>query len=251
MKKYLLIIFIIIETLLPLQAEVQAETIDAYYRVSFGVIGQIAKAKAHLERNGERYRIEVEGEATGFAKSLSRNRREKQISEGHIVDGLLVPDRYSVVRSYGNKVIKKEYIIDHNQKSVEQFNEKRESGKLVWKDRKKLNYYSDNDLLTLYFNISTLIPRKDKGGLYRFKAVGAEKQQGRVEVIVPSAEERAAYEKDLGKGEYWYLTAIIHQKIFASSKGELTLSIGKDGVTEKALLKDVVMFGDILAERIK
>ena len=229
----------------------QAETMDALYKVSFGVIGEIGKARAHLEKEGDRYRIEVIGEATGMAKALSKNRKEKQVSQGHIREGLLVPDSYSVIRSFGNKVITKVYTIDHENRSVEQINEKTEDGKLVWKESKVLDFYADNDLLTLYFNIGTLIPEKEKKATYAFKAVGAEKQQGSVEVIVPDREERAGYEKNLGKGAAWYLTAIIHQKIFSSSKGELILSIDESGITQKAMLKDVMMFGDILAERVQ
>ena len=229
----------------------KAETMDALYRVSFGVIGEIGKAKAHLERKGDRYRIEVVGEATGMAKALSKNRKEKQVSLGHIREGLLVSDSYSVIRSFGNKVITKVYTIDHENRSVEQLNEKTEDDKLVWKERKVLDFYAADDLLTLYFNIGTLIPEKEKKATYTFKAVGAEKQQGSVEVIVPDRDERAGYEKDLGKGAAWYLTAIIHQKIFSSSKGELILSIDETGITQKAMLKDVMMFGDILAERVQ
>ena len=229
----------------------QAETIDALYKVSFGIIGEIGKAKAHLEKDGDRYRIEVAGEATGMAKALSKNRKEKQVSQGHIREGLLVPDSYSVIRSFGNKVITKVYTIDHQNQSVTQHNEKTEDGKLIWKESKVLDFYAGNDLLTLYFNINTLIPEKEKRATYTFKAVGAEKQQGSVEVIVPDRENRADYERDLGKGAAWYLTAIIHQKIFSSSKGELILSIDESGITQKAMLKDVVMFGDILAERVQ
>lgn len=232
-------------------SRLQAETIDARYKVSFGLIGEIGKATARLEKEGDRYRIEVVGEATGMAKALSKNRKEKQVSQGYIREGLLVPDRYSVTRSFGNKVITKVYIINHKNQSIEQLNEKTEDGKLIWKDTKVLDFYADNDLLTLYFNINTLIPEKGKGTTYTFKAVGAEKQQGSVEVIVPSRDERADYEKDLGKGAAWYLTAIIHQKIFSSSRGELILSINEAGITQKAMLKDVVMFGDILAERVQ
>ncbi len=228
-----------------------AETIDALYTVSFGMIGEIGKAKAHLERDGDRYRIEVTGEATGIAKSLSKNRTEKQISQGHIKDGLLLPDSYSVIRSFSNKVITKVYTIDHKLQRVVQVNEKTEDGKLIWKDSKVLDFYAANDLLSLYFNINTMIPEKEKKATYTFKAVGAEKQQGSVEVIVPDKEGRISYEENLGKGGAWYLTAIIHQKIFSSDKGELILSIDENGITQKAMLKDVIMFGDILAERVK
>jgi len=48
----------------------------------------------------------------------------------------------------------------------------------------------------------------------------------------------------------WYAKAIVHQDIFSSDKGELLLRIGDDGITQKAVLKDLIFFGDIRAERI-
>ena len=228
-----------------------AQSIEAEYRVSFGILGEIGNAKAHLERNGEQYRIEIEGISTGFARSLSRNRKERQVSEGHISKGILVPDRYSIVRSYANKVIKKTYTIDHRHQKVERLVEKMEDGKLVWREQKRLDFYAENDLLSLYFNLAVLIPEKEKGAYYKFKALGAEKQGGDVEVIVADKDTRSLYENELGSGGHWYLTAIIHQKIFSSSRGELMLSVDANGITKKAILKDVVLFGDIRAERIR
>ncbi|MEA3419329.1 MAG: DUF3108 domain-containing protein [Campylobacterota bacterium] len=229
----------------------KAETLDAVYRVSFGIFGEIGIAKAHLEKNGEQYLIRVEGEATGIAKKLSKGRREVHISKGHIKNALLLSDTYTVIKSYGEKNSKKHYTVDHKKKQVVKYSEKSESGKQISRDEKVLDFYAENDLLTLYFNIASLITEKEKKGVYTFNAVGAEKQKGSVMVIVPDAKERIAYETDLGKGSAWYLTAIIHQKIFASDRGELILAIGKDGITEKAVLKDVVMFGDVMAQRIK
>ena len=230
---------------------VQAETIEAEYKVSFGVLGEIGVAKAHMERDKERYRIEIEGISTGFAKALSRNRQEKQVSEGHVADGVLVPDRYIISRSFANKTIKKTYTIDHRNETAVRLIEKEEDGKLVFKEKKKLDFYAPNDLLTLYFNLAKLIPDKDKGAYYKFKAFGAEKQQGDVEVVVAGKETHSLYENDLGNGGHWYVTAIIHQKIFSSSRGELMLSVDKDGITKKAILKDVVLFGDIRATRVR
>ncbi len=44
---------------------------------------------------------------------------------------------------------------------------------------------------------------------------------------------------------------IVYQKIFSSDKGELLLKIGKnDGITQKAVLKDLLLFGDVRAYKI-
>jgi hypothetical protein len=244
----------IIKTLMAaicLVAAVQAETVEAEYKVSFGILGEIGVAKAHMERGERNYRIEIEGISTGFAKALSRSRQEKQVSEGHVVNGILVPDRYSIIRSFANKTISKSYTIDHSKKMAVRLVEKKEDGKLVFREEKKLDFYAPNDLLTLYFNLAKLIPDKDRGAYYKFKAFGAEKQGGDVEVVVAGKETHSLYENDLGSGGYWYLTAIIHQKIFSSNRGELMLSVDKNGITKKAILKDVVLFGDIRAERVR
>lgn len=230
---------------------IRGETVEVAYRVSFGILGEIGIAKAHIERDQERYRIQIEGISTGFARTLSRNRQEKQISEGHIVKGVLLPDRYIVLRTFANKIIRKSYTINHLDKSVVRLVEKRENGRLVFKEKKRLNFYAPNDLLTLYFNLAELIPDKERGASYRFRALGAEKQGGDVEVVVADRERRALYAKELGSGGYWYLTAIIHQKIFSSSRGELMLSVDDKGITQKAILKDVLLFGDIRAVRIR
>ena len=247
MKNFLLTVIVILGCVIT----VQAESMDAEYRISFGFLGELGRAKAHLERNGENYRIEIEGRATGIAKSLSKNRREKQVSEGHIVNGLLIPDRYTIVRSYGNKVIEKCYTIDHIDKTVMRSDVRKTDGKIVWQEQKRTDFYAENDLLTLYFNMAQLIPDKEKSASYKFKALGAEKQKGDVEVIVMDKTTGKLYENELGSRGYWYLTAIIHQKIFSSSRGELLLSVDEEGITDKAVLKDVMLFGDIRAERIK
>ncbi len=87
--------------------------------------------------------------------------------------------------------------------------------------------------------------------MYTLTAVGAERQKGTVKVYIPKESELKRYKKTLGEGDYWYMTAIIYQKIFASNKGELMLAVGKDGVAQKAVLKDLILFGDLVAERIK
>ncbi len=246
MKKYMIFVIGIL-----FQANLFAQPLDAYYSVSFGVVGEVAKASAHLQKEGDRYTIEVAGEAAGIAKALSKNRKERQRSEGRIVDGILVSDRYSIERSFGDKIIRRVYEFDHAKGEVWQNNEKFEGGKLIWQEKKVLDFYAPNDLLTLYFNLDTLVPQKEQAAHLTFKAVGAEKQQGSVEVIIPSIQERKRFQEELGDAAGWYLSAIIHQKIFASSEGELHLLIGADGITQRAVLKDVLLFGDIVAKRVK
>lgn len=232
-----------------LSSLLSAETLRASYDVSYGIFGEIGTAKAQLQKGDGRYRIDIRLAATGLAATLSGNRKEFHHSEGHMEQWVLVSDLYRVIREYRNTRVVKEYRIDHKHKKVKKLYRKYKKDTLVDTQKKVLDFYASNDLLSLYFNLDKLIPDKHKEGTYVFSAVGAEKQQGRVTVILPPASKIAQYRHDLHVDAAWYATAIIHQKIFMSKEGRLELAVGKDGITRAALLKDLILFGDIYAFR--
>jgi len=247
MKKSLFILGLV----LVFMSQIQAKMLDVTYKVSFGMFGEMGISDAHLETKGDTYTIEIKMKATGMAKALSKNRKEKHISKGHIVNGMFVSDTYKVIKIYGKKHIEKIYRIDHKKKRVTKDNTKKKQDKVTEEKHTVLDFYSKNDLLTLYFNLPKMITDRSKATTYEFSAVGAERQGGKVNVRIPKESELKEYKKTLGKGDYWYMTAIIYQKIFASNKGELMLAVDKDGITQKAVLKDLMMFGDLVAERIR
>ena len=245
MKKSLFILVLVFIVM----TQIQAKVLDVSYKVDFGIFGELGISDAHLETDGDRYRIEIGLKATGIAKTLSKNRKERHISQGHIVNDMFISDSYKVIKTYGKKHIEKIYSIDHDKKRVIKGSIKKNQGKITGKKHIVLDFYSKNDLLTLYFNLPKMIKDRSKAATYEFTAVGAERQDGLVKVKIPK--DSNIYEKSLGKGDYWYMTVIIYQKIFTSNKGELMLAIGKEGIVQKAVLKDLMMFGDLTAERIK
>lgn len=246
-KKY----WIIIGLLFCLSIGLQAKSLQADYDVSYGVFGKIGVAKARLKEEGYHYEIEIKLAATGLAKTLSGNRKERHVSRGHFQNGVLVSDTYEVTREYRHTKVVKRYTIDHLHKVVRKDYRKFKNGTLVDEQQETLSFYAPNDLLTLYFNLDRLLPDKHKAGTYNFKAVGAEKQQGEVSIEIPSAKLLPSFKSDLGAGAAWYATVIIHQKIFMSKEGRLEIAVGKDGITQTALLKDLILFGDIKAVRIR
>ncbi len=247
MKKSLFILGLV----LVFMSQIEAKVLDVTYKVSFGMFGEMGISDAHLETKGDTYTIEIKMKATGMAKALSKNRKERHISKGHIVNGMFVSDSYKVIKTYGKKHIEKIYRIDHQKKRVTKGKIKKNQDKVTETKHTILDFYSTNDLLTLYFNLPKMITDRSKATTYEFSAVGAERQGGKVQVRIPKESELKGYQKTLGEGDYWYMTAIIYQKIFASNKGELMLAVGKDGITQKAVLKDLMMFGDLVAERVK
>ncbi len=228
-----------------------AETIKADYKVEFGIFGEIGIANAILTRDKNSYQIDVQLKATGLAKTLSGGRTEHHISKGHIENGFMVSDMYQVIKSHGSKTSNKVYTIDHKNKIVTKKYKSWKDGKVDGESSEKLKFYSKDDLLTLYFNLNKKIDRTKEDKHYTFLAVGAEKQDGKAEIYIPKKSDYSEYEEMVGKNNNsWYARAIIHQNIFSSDKGELMLRIGNDGITQKAVLKDLIFFGDIRAERI-
>jgi len=242
---------ILISVALFLTISLQAETIKANYQVDFGIIGEIGIAEATLTKDEKSYVIDVELKATGIAKSLSGGRTERHISKGHIENGMMISDLYQVIKSHGSKTTNKIYRIDHVNKKVTKTYKRWKNGKVDSDRNETLDFYSKDDLLTLYFNLNHKIEDKTTSKSYTFKAVGAEKQNGKAEIFIPKKDNVDEYKEMLGKNDdSWYARAIIHQDIFSSDKGELLLRIGNDGITEKAVLKDLIFFGDIRAKRI-
>ena len=245
-------IFILLSIFVFFITTANAETIEANYKVEFGIFGEIGIANATLTRDANSYEIDVELEATGLAKKLSGNRKEHHVSKGHIENGVMVSDLYQVIKSHGSKTTNKVYIVDHNTKIVTKSYKHWRDGKITSDSNSTMDYYSKDDLLTLYFNLANIIEDKEKSEAYTFKAVGAEKQNGSVDVIIPKSDELGEFKESVGEKDKdgWYARAIIHQDIFSSDKGELLLRIGADGVTQKAVLKDLILFGDIRAKRL-
>jgi len=245
MKKF----FFLIGFYLLLSVSLSAETIKVDYKVDFGIVGEIGIAHAKLTKDSNSYEIDIKLEATGITKFLSGDRKEEHISKGHIVNGLLVSDFYHIKKTHGSKVRDIVYKIDHNQKRVLKIDKKWKNGKLYKEREKVMKYYSKDDLLTLYFNLNRYIKDKNTSRDYKFRAVGAEIQKGYVDIHIPNRDELEEYKDLLGDDrDCWYARAIVHQKIFSSDKGELLLAIRKrDGITKRAVLKDLLLFGDVRA----
>jgi len=51
------------------------------------------------------------------------------------------------------------------------------------------------------------------------------------------------------KGDF--LKVILNDRIFASAQGELLINLGRDGLCDKAILEDVLFFGDVVGKRVE
>ena len=226
-----------------------AKVTQLNYKATFGSFGTVGTINNKLTQNKKTYKIETKVQLAGMAKTIMGGQVEDYVSTGHMKNGLMICDNYTMTSTKVGKKVKKEYSINHTGKYVTKRSRKWVNGKLVKDKSKKLKFYAKDDLLTLYFNLGIAI--KQKGKTYHFKAVGLEKQKGKVRVTVPSDSKNASYKQNLGKGAALYAKALIHQKNFKKQKGDILLAIDKDGFIKKAVIKDIMLFGDAQLVRVK
>jgi hypothetical protein len=236
-----------------LATSIFATDISAKYRVSFGIFGElgIAYTSLHVDKKS-RYKIVVHAVTTGFANFLSGEREEWHISEGKVdKEGILIPNYYKKIvqrySSFNSKIVLKKdirkYIFNHSKKELK-------IQKTIFRGEKKEysqkdgDYYAPNDLLSLFFNFKKMLPSLEVKTASKFYAVGANKTDGRIDVMPLKNLDSL----DWKKGHL--MKVIINQKIFSSKNGELLLNLGDDGLCKQAVLKDVLLFGDIRGELI-
>ncbi len=225
------------------------KTIQLDYKATFGIFGTVGTIQNRLIQDKKSYTIKTTVKLAGLAKMLMGGQTEEYISKGHMQDGLMISDTYMMTSRKKEKVTEKAYTINHKKKYVQKRYRKWVKGKLVKESIEKLAFYAKDDLLTLYFNLGHAIKEKNKR--YLFKAVGLEKQKGRVYITVPGEKGNYSYIKDLGKGAVLYAKALIHQRNFRKKKGDILLAVGSDGFISKSVIKDILMYGDAQLVRIK
>jgi len=241
-------IFILSIVFLLSQVTLYAKVSHINYKATFGIFGTVGTIKNRLTENEKTYKIETTVKLVGMAKSLLGGQKEEYISKGHMHEGMMVSDYYSMRSIKKQQTKLKEYVINHQKKQVQKRYRKWVKGTLVRDETSYLNFYAKDDLLTLYFNMNKAITQK--GMTYTMKAVGLEKQKGMVKVTVPKSNQTASYKKDLGISANWYAKARIVQKNFRKNSGDILLSVENDGFIKKAVIKDILMFGDATLLRI-
>ena len=225
-----------------------AANIEADYSVKFGVFGEVAKVHATLTMDQKYYTINATVVAVGnIARSATNNLKEKHISKGHIERGLLVTDIYQMVKSYGEYTSTTIYSTNHKKKRVTRHDKEWKRGVKIKDKKVTLGYYSKDDMLTLFLNLPKHIKEKYKSRHYTFKAVGADRRNGRVDMTVPTQNALKSMGELVGKVKEgdWYSTVVMHRKLYHSKKGELEVKMGKEGMVDKAVLKDLIFFGDV------
>lgn len=245
----------------------QAQTIAARYDVTFSVFGKIGEANVMFEHANGRYHIKVDAGLTGTAASLGQHRREIHESFGHIKAGVLVPELYKK-QEYSDFYHYDTYFVFYPDATpVQEFRIREKKERENRMDIAKMRFYSEevikhshsqkniayqanNDLLSLFFNVRTYLKSIPKGAHKIIHAVGGRNDKGEILVTNPDGTKRQLLHELMPQHENRLITVVIDQDIFKSDKGELFISLDKNYLAKEAMLKDVLLFGDIHGYRV-
>lgn len=227
-----------------------AKEVLVEYDVTFGLFGEVGDAVGVYKNDGEQYSIEINATSRGFASFVSNNRYESHRSYGDVKDGFLVPKKYFQEITTNSSWNLNTFIFDYRHKKVYKKYEKKtwNLNKEILEDKydyKELPYFADNDLLTLFFNLNYMLPEvreKGQGVLY---AAGANKKNGAVDLYIPTGEKLKETKELLKTTSDNIIIAVLNKKIFGSEKGELAILLDSELYAQKAVLKDVILFGDV------
>ena len=257
MKKSILLFIVLF-----LNVNIFAKEIEARYIISYGNFLNLGIATSTLKIDGENYIIKMEAETTGMAKVLTSNREEIYESYGKIINNEFVPNKFIKIKRDDNKTRIRSYIFDHQNKKVFikdkkeerkiKYNAQLEKESFIVKSEHSSNlpFFAKNDILSLFFNLKNRMKVFQNGVEYDLKAVGANKTKGLINILIPSEESFKNLSKVLKTKDKSKFTVFINQKIFQSKRGELLISLNKDGFCSYAILKDVLFFGDIVGKMI-
>jgi len=253
MKRLITLLFIFTNTML------FAKTIEANYLITYGSFLDLGIANAKLTYNESEYEIKIEAKTVGMAKVLTNNRTEIYKSTGSFIDNKFIPKKFIKIKRNNYKSRIKEYTFDYKNKKIvvkttNKGIKKSVNNELKFQEKPfyteytdELKFFTKNDLLSLFFNLNELIEfGYDKN--YTFSAIGANKKDGKIDLLIPSKDKTYKLNKTMKKEKEKKLIVYINQKIFGSKKGELFLSLNNEGFCSIAILKDVVFFGDIIGE---
>jgi hypothetical protein len=233
-----------------------AKDVSVEYKASFGLFGNIGDVEGRFIDDSSTYAIEINATSTGLARVLSNNRTERHYSSGSVKDGVLKPDEYIQEIETGSSYEKNTFEFIHNQKKVLKHHIKRTwnlNGETLEdkNETKNVDYYANNDLLSLFFNLPHALKKLEDSSQTRLYAVGANKKDGGVDIYLPKKKQLESTKELLETESDKIVIAVLNQKIFGSDRGELVILLDEDSYAKKAVLRDVVFFGDIRGEMIE
>ena len=222
------------------------------YRVLSPLMGTLGTIQISKSVTQNRYRMDVKVKTKGFARTLTGKRREHYSSEGVVENGVMKSRHLRLERQTNKKRQVDDYWADPEKKRIVKRRLRWKKGKLDQNSTKVLPYYSDEDLLTLYFNAIPKILDPKSGDHWEIMAVGAEKIKGKIIIDRLSGEAAARARRDLKVGENMPII-VLHspRKIAGKRNRRFTAALDEEGLPFRIRFIAIPVVGEILVERVE
>jgi len=244
-----------------------AEKVSALYDVDFSIFGKIGEAYVSYFHQDGHYHIYVDAALTGEAAAIGQHRREIHESFGILKNGILIPELYKITRSSDHFYNQTFFVFYPEKQRVEEHRLREKDVRhshfnihtftydtTITRDKssgmKTLDYYADNDLQSIFFNVKSILATLRSGDKKVVHAVGGSNKKGEILITNPKGDKRQELAELMPDHENKLITVLINQDIFKSDRGELYISLDDDFLVKEAMLKDVLLFGDIHGYRI-
>lgn len=258
MKSFLIVLL--------LTSSILAKDISIRYDVNVGMFGKVGYADFSVVENGDEYEAKLSAIMVGVAATLTGNWVETFTSNGSIVDGKYIPQKFIKTKSTTRKDRIQTYYFDHDKKEV----------KLVQKKTKTVSnsrfntadfqiYYEDvnetshkeeiletyiaDDSITAFLNATSNCNENNK--LYDLIAIGAHNDENNVTLsFLNGLEKESAL---LNFSNYIETIYNIHVEPFDKDDEivDVLVAFDKDGYMQEALLGEVFWIGKITADRVE
>jgi hypothetical protein len=200
------------------------------YTIKAPLFGSIGEVKVNYNV-GSNYTIDATMKTSGFAKKLSGNRVERYHAEGKVLGNTYKAKSFRQDFSYKNKRGVLEYIFDYNSKTITKNRKKWKESKQTTNKSRKLEFFTYNDLFSVYHNIVATLKGKP-AGTYKVQVAGMEKTGGYLSIKIPSIKVQKKEAKSLGVKDVWVFHIITHRKIMKSDNGEIIFAVGNNGIAK-------------------
>ena len=203
---------------------------NLHYKIKAPLFGTIGEVNVNYNV-GSRYSIDANMKTLGFAKKITGNRIENYHSEGKVVGNIYKAKHFIQKYRYKNKKGLLEYKFNYANKTITKHRKKWKDGKLVEDKSRILEFFTYNDLFSVYHNIIVQLKDKPKG-TYKVQVAGMEKTGGYLTIKIPSKKRQAKEAKSLGVSNVWVFHIVTHRKIMKSKNGEIIFAVGEDGIAK-------------------
>ena len=213
-----------------LLVSIDAQTL--HYIVKAPLFGTIGRVSINYSTSSSHYNITAGMKTSGFAKTLSGNRKEHYDTEGIVKNNRYYAKHFLQNVYYKNKHIRLEYLFDYKEHKIRKIKKKWKGNKLLHSTDHYLDYFASDDLFSAYHNIVQKLQNTPDNSRFTIIAAGLERFKGRLEVFIPSKMQQQREARALKVSNVRIFHIVTHKNILGSTNGEIIFAVAPNGIAK-------------------